>query len=96
MCVHVCSIGFLFTLQSGSIKVFHMATKVIFNTSVIEKKTYMWVQMIISIFITVEADVSVLPLFMKIHLPFPLMASGKALFSKVTRYLLLVWSVLKM
>lgn len=38
VCVHVCSIGFLFTLQSGSIKVFHMATKVIFNTSVIEKK----------------------------------------------------------
>lgn len=51
--------------------------------------------MIICIFITVEADVSVLPLFMEIRLPFPLMASGKALFNKVTRYLLLVWSVLK-
>lgn len=72
-----------------------MATKVIFNTSV-KKKIYMWVQMIIFIFIMVEADVSVLTLFLKMHLPFPLMASGKALFSKVTRYLLLVWSVLKM
>lgn len=51
--------------------------------------------MIISIFIMVEADVSVLPLFMKMHLPFPLTASGKALFSKVTGYLLLVSSVLK-
>lgn len=95
MYVHVCSIGFLFILKSGSIKVFHMATKVIFNTSV-KKKIYMWVQMIIFIFIMVEADVSVLTLFLKMHLPFPLMASGKALFSKVTRYLLLVWSVLKM
>jgi len=41
------------------------------------------------------ANISVLHVFMKMHLPFPVVASGKALFSKVTRYLPMVQGVLE-
>lgn len=63
-----------------------------------EKKKHprMGVQMITSVSRTVKDNVPELRIFMKMHSPFLLEASGKALFSKATRHLLMVQRFLEM
>lgn len=56
----------------------------------------MGVQMMTSVSRTVKDNVPELCLFMKMHSPFLLEASGKALFSKATRHLLMVQRFLEM